>query len=102
MVYALQKFRHYLLGSHFKMYTDHSALRYLVNKLVLGGRICRWFLLLQECDFEVVVKPGKLNVGPDHFSRILSKEEAGNLDDSLPNAQLFSVKMVDDYFTDIV
>ena len=25
MVYALQKFRHYLLGSHFKMFTDHSA-----------------------------------------------------------------------------
>jgi hypothetical protein len=44
MVYALQKFRHYLLGSHFKMYTDHSALRYLVNKPVLGG-ICRWLLL---------------------------------------------------------
>jgi hypothetical protein len=29
MVYALQKFRHYLLGSHFKMYTDHSALEIL-------------------------------------------------------------------------
>jgi hypothetical protein len=25
MVYALQKFRHYLLGQHFKMFTDHSA-----------------------------------------------------------------------------
>jgi hypothetical protein len=37
MVYALQKFRHYLLGSHFKMYTNHSTLRYLVNKPVLGG-----------------------------------------------------------------
>jgi hypothetical protein len=37
MVYALQKFRHYLLGKHFKMFTDHSALKYLVNKLVLGG-----------------------------------------------------------------
>jgi hypothetical protein len=33
MVYALQKFKHYLLGSHFKMYTDHSALNYLVNNL---------------------------------------------------------------------
>jgi hypothetical protein len=45
MVYALQKFRHYLLGKHFKMFTDHSALRYLVNKPLLGGRICRWILL---------------------------------------------------------
>lgn len=34
--YALQKFRHYLVGEHFKMYTDHSTLKYLVNKLVLG------------------------------------------------------------------
>jgi hypothetical protein len=37
MVYALQKFKHYLLGKHFKMFTDHSTLKYLVNKPVLGG-----------------------------------------------------------------
>lgn len=36
MVYALQKFQHYLLGGHFKMYTDHYTLNYLVNKHVLG------------------------------------------------------------------
>jgi hypothetical protein len=45
MIYALQKFRHYLLGSYFKFFTDHSALKYLVNKPVLEGLICRWFLL---------------------------------------------------------
>jgi hypothetical protein len=50
MVYVIQKFRHYLLGSHFNMYTYHSALKYLVNKPVLGGRICRWLLLFQEYD----------------------------------------------------
>ena len=37
MVYTLQKFHHYLLGGHFKMYIDHSTLKYLVNKPVLGG-----------------------------------------------------------------
>jgi hypothetical protein len=78
MVYVLQKFRHYLLGSHFKMYTDHYALRYLVNKLVLGGRICKWFMLFQEYDFEVIVKPGKLNAGPNHLSCILLGEDIGN------------------------
>jgi hypothetical protein len=41
MVYALYKFRHYLLGGHFKMFIDHSTLKYLVNKPMLGGRICR-------------------------------------------------------------
>jgi hypothetical protein len=39
MVYALQNFKHYLLGSQFKMYTNHYALKYLVNKPVLVGRI---------------------------------------------------------------
>lgn len=47
IVYVLQKFRHYLLGSHFNMYTDHSALRYLVNKPVLGGE-----------NLQMVVVPG--------------------------------------------
>jgi hypothetical protein len=41
MVYVLQKFRHYLFGGHFKLFTDHSVLKYLVNNPVLGGRICR-------------------------------------------------------------
>jgi hypothetical protein len=67
MVYALQKFRHYLLAKHLKMFTDHSVVKYLVNKLVLGGRICRWFLLFQEFAFEVIFKPGKLNAGLDHL-----------------------------------
>jgi len=37
MVYMLQNFKHYLLGGNFKMYIDHCALKYLVNKLVFGG-----------------------------------------------------------------
>jgi hypothetical protein len=67
-----------------------------------GGRICRWILLFQEYEFEVVVKPGKLNARPDHLSCILSGDDAGNLDDSFPDAQLFSIKMVDYYFIEIV
>ena len=58
MVYVLQNFRHYFFGGVFNMYTDHSTLKYLVNKLVLGGRICRLMLFFQEYDFEVIVKPG--------------------------------------------
>ena len=69
MVYALQKFRHYLLSAHLKMFTDHSDLKYLVNKPVLGGRICKWPLLFQEYDFEIIVKPRRMNAGLDHMSR---------------------------------
>ena len=98
MVYALQKFKHYLLGSHFKMFTDNSALKYLVNKPVLGGKICRWLLLFQEYDFEVIVKPGRLNAGPDHLSRLESGKEPISLGECLPDAQLFSIQIADDQF----
>ena len=96
MVYVLQKFWHYVLGGHFKMYTDHLTLKYLVNKPVLGGKTCRWLLLFQEFDFEVIVEPGWLNVGPDPLSRIESGEEPTNLEDNFLDTQLFAVDMFDD------
>ena len=73
------------------MFTDHSDLKYLVNKPVLGGRICRWLIIFQEYDFEIIVKPERLNLGPDHLSRLESGEEPTSLDESLPNAQLFAI-----------
>jgi hypothetical protein len=45
MVYPLQKFHHYFLGTPFKLFIDHSALNYLVKNLVLGGIKCCWLLL---------------------------------------------------------
>jgi hypothetical protein len=59
-------------------------------------------LLFQEFDFEVVVKPRRLNAGPDHLSRITNGEESSNLEDNLPDAQLFLVQIVDEYFSNII
>jgi hypothetical protein len=89
MAYALQKCRHYLLGNKFNMFTDNSDIIYLVNKPMLGGRICRWLLLFQNFYFEVVLKPGILNAGPYHLSRITNGEEPNNFEDKFPYSQLF-------------
>jgi hypothetical protein len=43
-----------------------------------------------------------LNVGPNHVSRIANGEEPTNLEDNFPDVQLFSVYIVDEYFTDII
>ena len=94
MVFALQKYRNYLLANPFTFYTDHQALKYLVNKPLHHGRICRWLLLFQEFEFEVIVRPGKLNVGPDHLSHIDTGEEPARVDDDLPNAHLFCIEAV--------
>jgi hypothetical protein len=84
------------------MFTDHSTLKYLVNKPVLGGRICRWLLLFQEYDFEILVKPGRMNKGPDHLSRMEHGEEPTSLEDTLPDAQLLAIRKIDDHFAEIV
>jgi hypothetical protein len=59
-------------------------------------------VIFQEYDFEIIVKLGKLNGGPDHLSRITNGEEPKNLEETFPDANLFSIKIVDDYFADIV
>ena len=58
MVYALQKLRHYLLGSHFKMYTHHSALKYLVNKSMLGGRFLDGFYNFKSMILKLLLNSG--------------------------------------------
>jgi hypothetical protein len=80
------EFKHYLLGKHFKMFKDHYALKHLVIKLVLWGSIHRWLLLFQQFYFEVIVKPRKLNVGPDHLSKVTNGEQTNSLEDNFLDA----------------
>ncbi len=46
MVFALHKFRHYLLGNKFVFYVDHMALVYLVNKPHVSRKITRCMVVI--------------------------------------------------------
>ena len=48
VVYALDKFQAYLVGSDIIVFTDHSALKYLLTKQNAKARLIRWVILLQE------------------------------------------------------
>ena len=50
VVFALDKFRAYLVWSFIIVFTDHSALKYLLTKQDAKARLIRWILLLQEFD----------------------------------------------------
>ncbi|GJT32361.1 reverse transcriptase domain-containing protein [Tanacetum coccineum] len=70
VVYAFEKFWPYLVLSKSIVYTDHSALKYLMNKQDAKPRLLRWVLLLQEFDITILDKKGSENLAADHLSRL--------------------------------
>ncbi|GJV46982.1 reverse transcriptase domain-containing protein, partial [Tanacetum coccineum] len=70
VVYAFEKFRPYLVLSKTIVYTDHSALKYLLAKQDAKLRLLRWILLLQELDVIIRDKKGAESLAADHLSRL--------------------------------
>ena len=70
IVFACEKFRPYILGSHIIVHTDHAAIKYLMSKKEAKPRLIRWVLLLQEFDLEIKDNKGCDNVIVDHLSRV--------------------------------
>ena len=68
IVFALDKFRAYLVRAPIVIFTDHSALKYLVNMKDSKARLIRWILLLQEFNLEIRDKKGVEKVVADHLS----------------------------------
>ena len=69
LVEGIKKFQPYLHRRRFTVVTDHSSLRWLMNVKDASGRLARWALLLQQYDFEIVHRPGKVHGNADSLSR---------------------------------
>ena len=70
VVYDLDKFNAYLVGTNIITFIDHSALKYLLTKQDAKARLTRWVLLLQEFNLQIKEKKGVANVMADHLSRL--------------------------------
>jgi hypothetical protein len=90
VIYAINKFRHYITGYSTFVHTDHSAIKYLMKKPITNARVTRWLLLLQEFDITIVDRPGKENVVVDFLSR-LTPDDDTPVDDSFLDEYLFAV-----------
>jgi len=89
IVHAINKFRHYITGYETFVHTDHSAIRYLMNKPITNGRVTRWLLLLQEFNITVLDKPGKQNTVADFLSRIQNIKEDSPFEDKFLDEYIF-------------
>jgi hypothetical protein len=69
VVHALNLWRHYLMGAHCNIYTDHKSLKYIFTQVDLNMRQRRWLELIKDYDLEVHYHPGKANVVADALCR---------------------------------
>ena len=101
VVFSLDKFRSYVLGSKIVIYTDNAALRYLFAKQDAKARLIRWILLLQEFDLEIKDKKRTDNEVTDHLSKILVRHEKTPIVETFPDEQLMFITVAP-WFADIV
>ncbi|GBG64491.1 hypothetical protein CBR_g45187 [Chara braunii] len=66
---ALDHWKHYLLGRHFKVYSDHETLRWLKTQAKMTPKLTRWAAEIDQYDFELKPVKGKYNVVADALSR---------------------------------
>ncbi|KAL0393210.1 UNVERIFIED_CONTAM: Retrovirus-related Pol polyprotein from transposon.6 [Sesamum radiatum] len=92
IVFALDKFRSYLLGSKIVVFSDHAALKHLLSKKESKPRLIRWILLLQEFDLTIKDRKGSENLVSDHLSRLIREEDDTPICDSFPGERLFKMQ----------
>ena len=92
MVFACEKFRPYILGSHVIIHTNHAAIKYLMAKKDAKPKLIIWVLLLQEFDLEIKDKKGSDNLIAYHLSRLektTEEEKEIEIVENFPDEQLF-------------
>ncbi|RDY10376.1 Retrovirus-related Pol polyprotein from transposon 17.6, partial [Mucuna pruriens] len=101
IVFALDKFRSYLLGSKVIIFFDHAALKYLLKKPDVKPTLIRWMLLLREIDPKIRDKMGADNAVANHLSRIEREPDPMPIRDDFPDEQLLRMDTSTPWFADI-
>ena len=101
IVYSINKFRHYITGYPTFVHTDHSSIKYLMNKAITNPRITRWLLLLQEFDITIVDRPGKENVVAYFLSCFTNNDDNFPVEDSFLDEKMFAVSSHSPWYADV-
>jgi len=104
VVFTLEKFRLYLLGTKVVVFTDHAALKYILKKNESKPRLIRWILLLQEFDLEIKDKKDIENHVADHLSRLRTEDiQIETIKGTFPDEQLYMLhSFIRPWYADLV
>jgi len=104
VVFVLEKFKSYLLGTKVVVFINHAALRYLLKNKGSKLRLMRWILLLQEFDLEIKDKKGVENHVACHFSRLRTKDiQTEIIRETFLNEQLYMLlSSIKAWYADLV
>ncbi|RDX86967.1 Retrovirus-related Pol polyprotein from transposon 17.6, partial [Mucuna pruriens] len=91
IVFALDKFRSYLLGSKIVVFSNYAALKYLLKKPDAKLRLIRWMILLQEFNIEIRDKKGAENVVADHLSWLEKEAKLIPIQGEFPDKQILQI-----------
>ena len=69
VVFFLKKFKHYLIGHHVTVRTDHGALQWLFRSKDPEGQLARWLESLSIFQLKIVHRPGRVHANADGLSR---------------------------------
>ncbi|XP_032428228.1 uncharacterized protein LOC116725923 [Xiphophorus hellerii] len=69
VVQGVRHFCHYLYGRKFLLRTDHASLTWLLNFKEPEGQLARWLEALQDYNFQIVHRAGRLHGNADALSR---------------------------------
>ena len=93
VVFSLEKFRSYIVGSPVTIFIDHAAMKYLLSKQDTKPRLTRWILLCQEFNLTIKDEKGVENVVDDHLSQLVPESISHGfpISYSFPDEQLFAL-----------
>ena len=69
IVFALKIWGHYLYSEQFKVFSDHTSLKYIFTQRDLNMRQRGWMEYLEDYDFILRYHPGNANVVADALCR---------------------------------
>ena len=91
MVYSINKFWHYITSYETFIHTDHSVIKFLMNKPITNSKITRWLLLPPEFNIIIIDRPRKENLVEDFLFRINHGGETSLVNVDFLDEHLFSL-----------